>query len=62
MKENADETVELIMRPGVDPATAAFKPPLPPKDYHRRIEGDLLVERNLTVPLRDGVRIYIDVI
>jgi hypothetical protein len=61
MKENADETVELIMRPGVDPATAAFKPPLPPKDYHRRVEGDLLIERNLSVPLRDGIRIYLDV-
>lgn len=61
MKENTEETVELIMRPGVDPATAAFKPPLPPKDYQRRIEGDLLIERNLKVPLRDGIKIYLDV-
>lgn len=60
MKENADETVELIMRPGVDPTTATHKPPLPPKDYHRRIEDDVLIERNLEVILRDGVRIYID--
>ena len=60
MIQDTGKTFELIMRAGVDPATAAFKPPLPPKDYHRSIEGDVLIERNLAVTLRDGVRIYID--
>jgi predicted acyl esterase len=48
------------MRPGVDPHSAPNKPPLPPKDYQQRIERGLLIERNVAVPLRDGIRIYID--
>jgi uncharacterized protein len=52
---------ELIMRPGVDPWTAPNKPPLPPVDYDRRVEQGVLIERNVAVPLRDGVRIYVDI-
>jgi len=53
--------VDLIMRDGVDPHTAFGKPPLPPADYDRREEQGLVIERNLSVPLRDGVRIFVDV-
>ena len=52
---------EWIMRPGVDPHSAPFKPPLPPVDYRRVEERGLVIERNLSVPLRDGTRIYVDV-
>lgn len=48
------------MRPGVDPYSAAHKPPLPPPDYVRTIEGALVIERNCTVRLRDGTEILID--
>ena len=50
-----------IMRPGVDPHTAPNKPPLPPIDYALRHEAGLVIERNVAIPLRDGVRIYADV-
>lgn len=51
---------ELILRPGVDPHTAPFKPPLPPTDYALRREHGLVIERNVAIPLSDGVRIYAD--
>jgi predicted acyl esterase len=47
------------MRPGVD--HAPNKPPLPPIDYALRHEAGLVIERNVAIPLRDGVRIYADV-
>lgn len=49
-----------IMRPGVDPRSAPNKPPLPPLDYAMRHEAGLVIERNVAIPLRDGVRIYAD--
>lgn len=49
-----------IMRPGVDPASATNKPPLPPQGYDRRHELGLVIERDIAVPLRDGVTIYAD--
>ena len=49
-----------LMRPGVDPFSAAHKPPLPPADYHRRIERGLVIERNCVIPLRDGTEIFCD--
>jgi predicted acyl esterase len=52
---------DILMRPGVDPRSAPNKPPLPPSDYQRRVELGVLIERNVAVPLRDGVRIYVDV-
>jgi len=54
-----DETA-LIMRPGVDPHSAPNKPPLPPVDYAIRRESGLVIERNLSVTLSDGIRIYYD--
>ncbi len=56
-----DDSFELIMRPGVDPRTAPNKPPLPPAEYDSRIELGVLIERNVRLPLRDGVRIYVDI-
>ena len=55
------ESSRLIMRPGVDPRTAPNKPPLPPLAYDSRLEQGVLIERNVAVPLRDGVRIYADI-
>jgi predicted acyl esterase len=52
---------ELLMRAGVDPHSAPNKPPLPPRTYVRRTESGLLIEQNVEVRLRDGVRILIDV-
>jgi len=49
-----------IMRPGVDPASAPNKPPLPPLAYDLRHEHGLKIERNVAIPLRDGTRIYAD--
>jgi predicted acyl esterase len=55
------DTFELIMREGVDPSTAPRKPPLPPRGYESWQEEGLLIERNVEVPMRDGVRILVDV-
>ena len=49
-----------LMRPGVDPFSAAHKPPLPPSDYGRRVERGLTIERNCAIPLRDGTKIFCD--
>ncbi|MBO9581460.1 MAG: CocE/NonD family hydrolase [Sphingobium sp.] len=48
------------MRRGVDPNSAPNKPPLPPLGYSVRHEAGLVIERNLAIPLRDGVQIYAD--
>ncbi len=56
----AAKRFEGITRPGVDPFSAAHKPPLPPADYHRREEQGLTIEHNCIIPLRDGVEIYCD--
>lgn len=52
--------VALITRPGLDPYSAPNRPPLPPADYRRIEQQGLVIERNLSVPLRDGTRIYLD--
>jgi predicted acyl esterase len=52
---------ELIMREGVDPGTAPHKPPLPPRGYACWQEEGLLIERNVEVPMRDGIRILVDI-
>ena len=52
---------ELLMREGVDPASAPNKPPLPPRDYTSWEEDGLLIERNVEVPMRDGIRILVDI-
>ncbi|MWV28665.1 CocE/NonD family hydrolase [Aurantiacibacter rhizosphaerae] len=50
-----------IMRPGVDPASAPHKPPLPPAGYRQEKRAGLLFEQNLPVVLRDGTEIYADI-
>ena len=49
-----------LSRPGVDPFSAAHKPPLPPADYDKRTERGLTIERNCVIPLRDGTEIFCD--
>ncbi|HSG33599.1 MAG TPA: CocE/NonD family hydrolase [Sphingomonadaceae bacterium] len=56
----AEDSFTPIMRPGVDPYSAAHKPPLPPPDYDKRVEQGLAIERNCTISLRDGVEIFCD--
>lgn len=52
--------VELIYRDGEHPRNVVGKrvPPLP--EYSKVNENGLLIERNVAVQLRDGVRIFID--
>ena len=56
----AEAQFRPLMRPGVDPYSAAHKPPLPPPDYDRRVEQGLVIERNCIIPLRDGTEIFCD--
>ena len=51
----------LIMRDGVDPQLVVGKKPPPPPLFSEIREHGLRIERNLTVRLRDGVRIFVDV-
>lgn len=55
------EPVELILRPGTDPATNPYKPPLPPLGQTRIVEDGLVLDRNVPVTMRDGVVIYVDI-
>lgn len=55
-----DTDFTLIMRDGVDPATAPNKPSLPPRDHVQWVEDGLLIDRNIPVRMRDGVAILID--
>ncbi len=52
---------EPLMRQGADPRSAPNKPSLPPLVHEMHRVGGLEVERNVAIPLRDGVRIYADV-
>ena len=54
-------TYSVITSPGLDPHTAEGKPPLPPLE-HTVVETDgLTIERNISIPLRDGTLIYCDI-
>ncbi len=55
-----DSGFTLIMKDGVDPATAPNKPPLPPADHVQWTEEGMLIDRNIPVLMRDGTRILID--
>ncbi len=61
MAQAANPKVELIMRAGVPPERVVGKKVPPPPVYTEARENGLLIERNIAVPMRDGVRIYIDV-
>ncbi|MEO8115709.1 MAG: CocE/NonD family hydrolase [Phenylobacterium sp.] len=51
----------VLMRTGQDPRQAVGKPLLLGPDHDVRVEAGMRIERNLRVPMRDGVEIYIDV-
>ena len=62
MTKTADSVgFELIMRPGVHPDRAVGKKVPPPPVHSVVRESGLLIERNASVRLRDGVRIYVDI-
>lgn len=61
MKQPANSKIELIMRPGVHPDRVIGKKAPPPPLYRETRESGLLIERNIPVRMRDGVRIYVDV-
>jgi len=61
IRDRAVGAFETIMRPGVDPRSAPNKPPLPPAQYDSRVEQGLQIERNVRVPLRDGIHLLVDV-
>ena len=52
---------ELIMRPGVSPQLAPGRKRAAPPTHSVVHERGLRIERNLQVPMRDGVQIYIDI-
>lgn len=58
--DTSNATFELIYRAGVPPERVTGKKVPPPPSYSERRESGLLIERNVPVPLRDGVRIFID--
>ena len=61
MSQAAKSGFELIMRAGVHPERVVGKKVPPPPVYSQSQEQGLLIERNVPVTLRDGVRIYVDV-
>src|SRR4051812_24066979 len=61
MAPAANSKFELIMRPGVPPDRVIGKKVPPPPVYSETRESGLLIERNVPVRMRDGVRIYVDI-
>jgi hypothetical protein len=70
MATGSDLGFQCIMRPGIHPKMSAApdapprRPgtsPCPPPEHAVRHEDGLLIERNIAVPLRDGIRILVDV-
>lgn len=57
----ADETINIIDRPGVDPTNAPGKPPLPPLRHEFIEHGEIVQEKDVPVAMRDGVTIYLDI-
>lgn len=57
--ENA--SFELIMRDGVHPTLVVGKKVPPPPKYVELHESGMYIERNVSVHLRDGTRIFIDI-
>jgi uncharacterized protein len=51
----------LIMRDGVHPSLVVGKKVPPPPVAEETVENGLRIERNVAVPMRDGVRILIDI-
>jgi len=51
----------VVTKPGLDPYSAEGKPTLPPLQYYKEETDGLLIEHDVAIPLRDGVRIYGDI-
>ncbi|NDK31949.1 CocE/NonD family hydrolase [Nesterenkonia haasae] len=51
---------EIIDRPGMDPTHAPGKPPLPPLQHEFIEHGEVVLEKDVPITMRDGVRIYAD--
>lgn len=51
----------IIDRPGVDPATAPGKPPLPPLRRETITRGDVVQEKDVVITMSDGTRLYADI-
>jgi predicted acyl esterase len=49
---------QYVMRP---PYASPEERGAPPPDYSRRVVDGMLVERNVAVPMRDGIRLFADV-
>lgn len=61
MSMQAAAEVQLIMREGVRPERVVGKK-IPPPPVHAEVhENGLYIERNVTVRLRDGTRIFVDI-
>jgi len=52
---------DLIYRTGEHPRNVVGKKVPPPPEYSQQRENGLLIDRNVPVRLRDGVRIFIDI-
>ena len=61
MTHAADPEFEIIMRPGVHPDRVVGRKVPPPPVHSETRENGLLIERNVSVRLRDGVRIFVDI-
>jgi uncharacterized protein len=61
MTQAADPDFQLIMRPGVHPDRVVGKKIPPPPIHSETTESGLRIERNVSVRLRDGVRIFVDI-
>jgi uncharacterized protein len=53
--------MKLIMREGVHPSKVVGKKVPPPPDFTESHESGMLIQRNVPVRLRDGVRIFVDI-
>ena len=56
-----ESRLDLIMRPGVHPSQVEGKRVPPPPTYVESRERGLHIVRNVAVPLRDGISIFIDI-
>lgn len=61
MPDSFNKEVKIIMRDGLPPENAVGKPPHPGPDYEERRENGLWIERNIRVPMRDGIHILVDI-
>lgn len=61
MDRRAERGFELIMRDGVHPTRVVGKKVPPPPEHTETRENGLHIERNVTVRMRDGINIFIDI-